>query len=79
MRVLDDCFGRKVRLTEERLTHILERPEMKGLADEVERVLRQRFSCGVRARMMPCDCSTSFTRKRLWVADGSVLWLSFGG
>jgi len=41
MRVLDDCFGRKVRLTEERLAHILEHPEMKGLAEEVERVLRQ--------------------------------------
>ena len=75
MRVLDDCFGRKVRLTEERLTHILEYPEMKGLAEEVERVLRQ----PVRARMMPCDCATSFTRRRLWVANGSVLWLSFGG
>jgi len=43
MRVLDDCFGRKVRLTGERLAHILEHPEMKGLAEEVERVLRQPF------------------------------------
>ena len=38
MLVLVDCFGRKVRLTEERLAHILEHPEMKGLAEEVERV-----------------------------------------
>jgi len=41
MKTLDDCFGRKVRLTDERLAHILEHPEMKGMAAEVERVLRQ--------------------------------------
>ena len=41
MRILEDCFGRKVRLTDERLAHILEHPEMIGLAEEVELVLRQ--------------------------------------
>ena len=41
MRILEDCFGRKVRLTDERLAHILEHPEMLGLAVAVERVLRQ--------------------------------------
>jgi len=41
MKVLEDCFGRKVRLTEERLAHILEHPEMKGMGTEIERVLRQ--------------------------------------
>jgi hypothetical protein len=41
MKTLTDCFGRKVRLTDERLAHILERAEMKGMAAEVERVLRQ--------------------------------------
>ncbi|MCU0784135.1 MAG: DUF4258 domain-containing protein [Verrucomicrobia bacterium] len=41
MKVLQDCFGNKVRLTDERLAHILEHPEMTDLAGEIERVLRQ--------------------------------------
>ena len=41
MKTLIDCFGRKVRLTDERLAHILEHVEMKGMAAEVERVLRE--------------------------------------
>jgi len=41
MRILEDCFGRSVRLTDERLAHILEHAEMKELAAELERVLRQ--------------------------------------
>jgi hypothetical protein len=32
MKTLKDCFGRKVPLTDERLAHILEHPEMKGTA-----------------------------------------------
>ncbi len=41
MKILQDCFGHQVRLTHERLGHILEHPEMKGLAAEIERILRQ--------------------------------------
>ena len=41
MKTLIDCFGRKVRLTDERLAHILEHVEMKGMAAEVERVVRE--------------------------------------
>ena len=41
MKILEDCFGRKVRLTDERLAHILDHLEMRELASEVERVLRQ--------------------------------------
>ena len=39
MKVLTDCFGRRVRLTAERLTHILEHPEMKGIESEIEAAL----------------------------------------
>ena len=28
MKILQDCFGRQVRLTDERLAHILEHPEV---------------------------------------------------
>ncbi|OGT31528.1 MAG: hypothetical protein A2W28_05040 [Gammaproteobacteria bacterium RBG_16_51_14] len=41
MKLFTDCFGNTVRLTEERLAHILDHPEMKEMAAEIERVLRQ--------------------------------------
>jgi hypothetical protein len=41
MKTLKDCLGNSVRLTGERLAHILEHPEMKGMGPEIERVLRQ--------------------------------------
>ena len=41
MKTLQDCFGHNVRLTDERLAHILEHPEMKAMGAEIERVLRQ--------------------------------------
>ena len=41
MKTLTDCFGRKVRLTDERLAHILAHAEMTGMAAELERVLRR--------------------------------------
>ncbi|MGL4942482.1 MAG: hypothetical protein ACRC46_04740 [Thermoguttaceae bacterium] len=39
MKTLKDCFGRSVRLTDERLTHILEHPEMQNLSEEIAWVL----------------------------------------
>ena len=41
MNILPDCFGRQVRLTDERLAHILEHPEMKGMAPQIQQVLLQ--------------------------------------
>ncbi len=41
MKTPKDCFHRAVRLTDERLTHILEHPEMKEMGAEIERVLAQ--------------------------------------
>jgi|ERR1051325_7462675 hypothetical protein len=40
MKTLADCFGNHVRLTAERLAHVLEHPEMGGMATEIPRVLR---------------------------------------
>lgn len=39
--VITDCFGRAVRLTEERLGHILQHPEKKEMTAEIERALRE--------------------------------------
>jgi hypothetical protein len=41
MKTIQDCFGHEVRLTDERLQHILEHPEMREMSAEIERVLRQ--------------------------------------
>lgn len=41
MQHFTDCFGNTIRLTEERLAHILGHPEMKEMAAEIELVLRQ--------------------------------------
>ena len=41
MKTLKDCFGHAVRLTDERLAHILEHPEKKDKGAEIERVLRE--------------------------------------
>jgi hypothetical protein len=41
MKILGDCFGHQVRLTDERLAHILEHPEMAGMEAEIIRVLQQ--------------------------------------
>jgi hypothetical protein len=38
---MEDCFGRSIRLTEERLAHILEHPEMRGMEPTMIQVLRQ--------------------------------------
>ncbi len=41
MKVIQDCFGHAVRLTDERMAHILEHPEMSGMGAEIERVLTE--------------------------------------
>lgn len=40
MKIIVDCFGHKVRLTAERLAHILEHPEMKEMARGIGQTLR---------------------------------------
>lgn len=41
MKTIQDCFGHTVRLTDERMAHILEHPEMSGMGAEIERVLTE--------------------------------------
>jgi len=40
MKVIRDCFGRSVRLTDERLAHIMEHAELVGMEDEIEWLLQ---------------------------------------
>ena len=41
MKILTDYQGRAVRLNEERLAHVLERPEMRGMESALQETLRQ--------------------------------------
>lgn len=41
MKLLIDCFGREVRLTDERLAHVLEHPEMMKMEAEIEKAVSQ--------------------------------------
>jgi hypothetical protein len=40
MKIILDCFGHDVRLTDERLAHIVRHVELIGMESEIERVLR---------------------------------------
>jgi len=40
MKVIRDCFGRSVRLTDERLEHILQHQELAEMEEEISRVLQ---------------------------------------
>jgi hypothetical protein len=40
MKAITDCFGREVRLTEERLAHILGRAEMRDMREEIIHTLQ---------------------------------------
>ena len=40
MKIIRDCLGHDVRLTDERLAHILQHVELTGLEGEIERVLQ---------------------------------------
>jgi hypothetical protein len=70
MKTLQDCFGRQVRLTDERLAHILEHAEMAGLAAEIEQVLREPQLVRRARADEAVRLYYEFTRKRLWVANG---------
>jgi len=41
VKLMDDCFGFRVRMTAERLAHILEHPEMRGMESAIAQALRQ--------------------------------------
>lgn len=40
MKILTNYEGRSIRLTDERLAHILEHPEMQGMEDRIEETVR---------------------------------------
>jgi hypothetical protein len=65
MKILVDCFGREIRLTDERLDHILEHPELQNMEDNVQRLSRSRKLFGPRDPTLLCGCSMASIRKPL--------------
>ncbi len=43
MPVIKDFQGKRIRLTDERLKHILEHPEMRGLANRIKETIAKPF------------------------------------
>jgi hypothetical protein len=41
MKTIRDCFGRLIRLTDKRIAHILQHPEMIEMEPEIARVLQE--------------------------------------
>ena len=74
MKVVRDCFGRSVRLTDERLAHILQHQEMAGMEAEIERVLQAPAEVRVSRSDVTVEMFTSSIRKRVLVGNGSVSW-----
>lgn len=74
MKTIQDCFGQAVRLTDERMAHILEHPEMIGMSMEIENVLTRPHTVRRSRSDGTVKLFMSITLKQLWVANGSVLW-----
>ena len=65
MKTIQDCCGHSVRLTDERMAHILEHPDMSRMGAEIERVLsepqsvRRSRSDDIRALEMQLDTAAA--------------------
>ena len=51
MKTIRDCFGRSVRLTDERMAHILQHQEMSDMKAEVERTVQLFYEYYVRTHV----------------------------
>ena len=71
MKIIRDCFGRSVRLTDERLAHIMEHAELAGMEDEIERLLQSPTEV---RRSRSDDNVMLFTRALESVGNGCVGW-----
>ena len=74
MKVIRDCFGRSVRLTDERLDHILQHQELAGMEEEISRVLQTPTEVRVSRSDETVRSSMSTTRRRVLVGSGSASW-----
>ena len=75
MKVVRDCFGRSVRLTDEWIAHVMQHQEMADMAQEIERVLQSPIEVRIsRGQIRQCDCSMSSMPRQRLVGSGCVSW-----
>lgn len=74
MKVIRDCFGRSVRLTDERVAHILQHQEMAGMEPEIERVLQAPTEVRLSRSDDAVQLFYEFYAQTLVGGNGSVSW-----
>ena len=74
MKFIRDCFGRSVRLTDERTAHVLQHQEMAEMAAEIERVSNLQRRYVSRDRITQYGCFMSIMPGRWLVGNGCVSW-----
>jgi hypothetical protein len=72
MQVIRDCFGHSVRLTDERLEHILEHVEMAGMEGQLERVLQTPSEVRLSNSDDNVKLFYEFYAQPTWVGNGYV-------
>jgi len=74
VKIIRDCFGPSVRLTDERVAPILQHQEMAGMERAIERVLTTPNEIRVSRSDKTGGCSTDSIRRHVWVRNGCVSW-----
>ncbi len=74
MKFIRDCFGRSVRLTDERTAHVLQHQEMAEMAAEIERVLQSPAEVRVSQSDHSVWLFMSIMPGRWLVGNGCVSW-----
>ena len=74
MKAVHDCFGRMVRLTDERMTHILQHPEMVEMDQEIANVLQAPTEVRVSRSDDTVQLFYEYYAKTVSVGNGCVSW-----
>jgi len=74
MKIITDFQGLAVRLTDERLAHILEHPEMATMEDAIEETLAHPERVVQSASDEQLTCRTGFTTVRWWATNTCASW-----
>jgi hypothetical protein len=73
MKIIRDCFGRSVRMTDERIAHILQHLELIGM-EEISRVLAARAEVRVSRSDETVRLFYEYYARTRVGGNGSVSW-----
>ena len=74
MKVIRDCFGRSVRLTDERTAHILQHPEMVDMEAEIALAVQSPLEGAPLDLIRPSGYFTSTMPAHVVVRNGCASW-----